>query len=328
MADSDSNPQWKEVLEFVRTQTKNDWDRFDRLFKYTASAISLMTVVGIGALVYFVGRSFSEGREEMRRVTKAEVENIRAEVRKRIESEFQTPQIRDVVRGVARDRAGQELNTIIKEEVSMQVQLAVKRQEGAIREAVNNETRRAVLALEPTIKSIVSTQVGTKITEAIRPLDTALARYREVLHTGSIATTAMAGSRSAHSELSSLMNSQNPDIREIATWALGAVDEELFDMLRGQPLNSDVGPEVLVQLSSHQSPTLRLKAVERMGVTKDRRYIPRIMEIIKSDPNIRVLRAALIAFSRDTGVALESWDEPAARTALQWWEHHQSEFKP
>jgi hypothetical protein len=85
------SPQWREVLTFIQTQTANDWARFERLFKYTAGAIALITAFGGAALVYFVGHSLSESREEMRRVTTAEVDNMRAEVRKRIESEFQTP---------------------------------------------------------------------------------------------------------------------------------------------------------------------------------------------------------------------------------------------
>jgi hypothetical protein len=44
-----------------------------------------------------------------------------------------------VVSAVAHERAGQELNNIIREEVSRQVKLAIKQQEGTIREEVGSE---------------------------------------------------------------------------------------------------------------------------------------------------------------------------------------------
>lgn len=62
MSPTPSPGDWKDVLEFVRTQTKNDWDRFDRLFKYTAGAISLITIVATTVLFYLVGHSLSEAR--------------------------------------------------------------------------------------------------------------------------------------------------------------------------------------------------------------------------------------------------------------------------
>jgi len=63
-----------------------------------------------------------------------------------------------------------------------------------------------------------------------------------------------------------------------------------------------------------------------MGILKDRRYIPQIIEIIRSDKNLRVLRSALIAFSRETDITITA-DEEGAKTALAWWEQHKSEFK-
>jgi len=239
MSPTPSPGDWKDVLEFVRTQTKNDWDRFDRLFKYTAGAISLITIVATTVLFYLVGHSLSEAREEMNKITSVEVEHVRSEVRARIEHEFQTPQIADVVRSVAREKATAELNRIIREEVARQVELAVKRE-------------------EPTIQSIVATQTGTRITKALQPLDATLSGYQQGLHTAMLATTAMAGSRAALADLRSATGSQDQNIRDIATWAIGAIGEE--DLASIQNLNPELTPEQLSGLLRSPYATLRQRA--------------------------------------------------------------------
>jgi hypothetical protein len=153
--------------------------------------------------------------------------------------------------------------------------------------------------------------------------------YREALHAGTLAITAMAGSRAAYSQLLSATTSQDQNIREIASWAVAAIAAENLDILRSQTLNPDLTPEQLSQFSTSPSAMMRTKAVERMGLTKDRRFVPRIIEIIRDDPNLNVLRAALIALTRaanDPVLVLPS-DEEGAKTALAWWEKHKSEFK-
>jgi hypothetical protein len=319
-------PDWKEVLDFVRSQTEKDRSYFDQLFKRTMWAIGLIVAAGIGLATFFGLRSLADMRNEMKKSTQAEVDNMRAEVRKRIESEFQTRQITELVRSVARERAQSEINRVIAAEVSRQVQSSVKKQESEIRRAVTEETQRAVRDLNPKINGIVAKQTGEKIDASLRPFQATLASYREVLHTGTLATAAMNGSRAAYFQLQPALKSQNHEIQEIAGWALTAMEDEKFDMMKAQTLNPDIKPEDLMMLSSSPSPTLRSKAAEAMGKSKDRKYMPRIVELIKSDPNLRVVRAGLVAFVQLTGETIQS-DEQGIEAAQKWWEKHNAEFK-
>jgi hypothetical protein len=230
----------------------------------------------------------------------AETERLRQQIRLRLDQEFETPRIHQVIESEARRYTATEAQSYI----TTQVDAGLKPFQAQVTQV------RQTLA---------------DVSNRLEPVKTAVDTYRDVLHTATLATTAMAGSRSAHRELNSLVNSQNADVRQIAGWALEAVDNELLDMLRNQTLNPELGREALLQLSRHSAPTMREKAVERMGVTKDRQYVPRIIEMIRSDPNIRVLRAALIAFNQETAVTVEA-DETGATLALKWWDEHKTEF--
>jgi hypothetical protein len=319
-------PDWKDVLDFVRNQGEKDRAYFDQLFRRTMWAIGIIVATGIGLATFFGLRSLADMKEEMKRQTQAEIGNMRAEVRKRIDAEFQTPEITRLVQTVARERASEEINRIIFEQVSRQVQAAVKGQEGEIRKAVSQETQGAVARLGSTIDEAVAKQIRPKVETSLRPLELELARYQEVLNVGAIANAAMNGSRAAYFQLKPALTSKNPQVQEIAVWATLALNDEQMESLKSQGLNPALTSETLTQLSSSASPTLRAKVVEAMGKSLDRKYIPRVIEMIKSDPNLRVLRAALIAFSQLTKSNFSS-DEDGIEKAQEWWTQHKSEFK-
>jgi hypothetical protein len=320
------DPDWKDVLEFVRTQGEKDRAYFDQLFTRTMWSIGLIIAVGIGLATFFGLRSLSDMKDEMRKQTQAEIANMRAEVRNRIDAEFQTPAITRLVQAVAKERASDEINRVIFEEVSKQVKAAVKSQEGEIRKAVTQETQSAVARLGSTIDATVAKQIKDKVEASVRPLELQVAGYREVLDTGAIANAAMNGSRAAYFQLKPALASKNPQVQEIAAWATAALDDERMELIKSHGLNPSLTFENLIQLSAIGSQTLRARAVQAMGESSDRKYIPRVIEIIKSDPNLRVLRAALIAFSQLTKSGFQS-DEDGIKKATEWWEQHKSEFR-
>jgi hypothetical protein len=320
------SPDWKDVLEFVRKQGAEDRAYFDHIFKRTTWGVSLILGVGLAVARFLGWRSLADAREQVRSQTQAEISNMRAEVRKRIDAEFQTPEITKIVQTVARERASQEINRIISEAVARQVQTVVKSQEDGIRKAITQDTQAAVARLAPTIDDVVAKQIRTKVESAINPLEDQLAKDREVLMIGAIANAAMNGSRAAYFKLKPALASQNPRVQEIAIWATLALDDEQFAMLKSGILNPDLTPEVLLQMASTGPATIRAKVAAGMGQSKDRRYIPRIVEMVRSDPDLRVLRAALNAFSALTGSNFKG-EEDGMKKAEEWWSQHKAEFK-
>jgi hypothetical protein len=141
------SPDWKDVLDFVRSQGEKDRAYFDQLFKRTVWSIGLIIIVGLAVVTFLGVRSLADMKNEMRAQTQAEIGNMRAEVRRRIDAEFQTPEITRLVQTVARERASEEINRIIFEQVSKQVQAAVKNQEGGIHKEVLQQTQNAVTRL-------------------------------------------------------------------------------------------------------------------------------------------------------------------------------------
>ena len=82
---------------------------------------------------------------------------------------------------------------------------------------------------------------------------------------------------------------------------------------------------MILGFSSNASPTLRAKAAEEMGKSRNRKYVPRIIEMIENDPNLRVLRAALGAltiFSNEP----TTMDRKGVEGAKKWWEKHKCEY--
>jgi HEAT repeat protein len=114
-------------------------------------------------------------------------------------------------------------------------------------------------------------------------------------------------------------------VKEIATWAYTAVSDEEYDILKNQPLNPALSFETIIGFSSDAAPTLRAKAVEQIGKSKNRKYVPRIIEMIENDPNIRVVRAALQAFVIFSDEPT-TMDRKGIEGAEKWWAKHKSEY--
>src|SRR5207248_2875537 len=77
---------------------------FERLFTKTIWCIGTVLVVGVGLATFFGFQTVNQIREDARKAAETELVNVRAEVRKRIDDEFRSEQIKKLVRDVAEDR--------------------------------------------------------------------------------------------------------------------------------------------------------------------------------------------------------------------------------
>ncbi len=160
-------------LEFAQNQIEKDRGFYKYVYGFAASFIAVMVALA----GFFQYTSTSQMRTEMRVSLDAELErdkaeitslgvqaqatvaqelaNVRTEVQKRIDTEFQSENIAARIRDAARSITEKQLETIIRAETSSQVAKGIKNQQPFIQKTVEDQTKEAVKALEPTISSSV-----------------------------------------------------------------------------------------------------------------------------------------------------------------------------
>jgi hypothetical protein len=75
-----------------------------------------------------------------------ELSNVRTEAQKRIDTEFRSENIANVVASAAKERTDRELTGIIRSETATQVAKSIQDQAPAIQRSVEDQTREAVKA--------------------------------------------------------------------------------------------------------------------------------------------------------------------------------------
>jgi hypothetical protein len=104
-------PEWKEVMDAVNMLAERDRAYLDRLVKYTFSAIGIVAAVVLAAGAYFYGKSLNEAREGIRVIAESE---FKREVNARINAQFDTPQIRQLVAEKAQEFTASRAAEIIQ----------------------------------------------------------------------------------------------------------------------------------------------------------------------------------------------------------------------
>jgi len=143
----------------------------------------------------------------------------------------------------------------------------------------------------------------------------------------SYAAQALNGSRAAYKQLKVGVGSANPDVREIALWAYRAIYDELIQAAVPRGLNQTLTVDFVMELSKSQSDHFRLRAAEEMGRRKDRKFVPRLMQMIESDPNHRVTNKALNSWASYSGESMTNDLENNVGVARKWYAKHKSEYE-
>lgn len=167
-------------FEFAQNQIEKDRGFYKHLYSYAVGFLAFMVVV----TGYFQYHSVDQMRSDMQTSVDAEIKrdsaqmealraqatevstdaqstvnqelaDVRTQVQRRIDTEFQSDNITTLVAAAARERTGKELAGIIQTEVSAQVAKGIQEQNPVIRQAVEEQTKQAVKDLQPTISSAV-----------------------------------------------------------------------------------------------------------------------------------------------------------------------------
>jgi len=160
------DPDSKKILEFVQSQAKDDRTAFDVIHKRTMWYIAVFIAAASGIAFYLQWNSLSQLRDQARSQTDEAIKSMQVEVRKRIETEFETERIQNLIKAAAVTAVTAKANAETNKLIAAEVKSAVAGQRYVIDSAVREETRRAVHNLTPTIDNAVATQAQAKVDAA------------------------------------------------------------------------------------------------------------------------------------------------------------------
>ncbi len=323
-------------LQFAQTQIEKDRIFFGSLYKI-AAAFLLLLVAGAGVLQY---SSIAQMRADMASSVNAtiveantkiaqELSNVRAEVAKRVDNEFRGENITSLVIKAAKERTANELQNIIRAEVSGQVAKGLEDQAPEIRQIIEGQTKDAVIALEPTIRSAVDKATQQQVHVTVEPIRAQMGSYDLLIQLGNLATLARGDDRPAFEYLLQVVagnrpESQNADVRKLAESTATAI---IYDKKVGVQLQLQFkipqAPDAMRQSLRSKNPIERQAALDNYP-ENDKTILPILVEMIKTDKSISVTYKSVQRFNALTKQEFEFW---RTDDLLAWWRDHEGEFR-
>jgi hypothetical protein len=168
----------RELLTFLREEgeanrksLREEAEANRKLLNDTLKIAAIPLSVIIAAAGFFGWRSLSDLKEsfqnEAKQETQVEISRMQQEIREKLKAQFETPQLKQMVREAATTQTGQVLRPLIEREVSSDVSNSVKAQQPTIHSTILSETHKEVDALKPDIDSIVTTRVNATVDQSV-----------------------------------------------------------------------------------------------------------------------------------------------------------------
>ena len=336
----------RRYLEFAQNQANADRAYFKYLFGWTATFIAALVI----AAGFFGYRSVEQLRDDVKTSVDAELQkahndvsgavdgmksearkelaSTRTEVRKRIDDEFRTDQITTLVRTAAKDRTEGELQGIIRSETATQVAKGIQDQAPAIQRTVEDETKRAVRDLQPTINSIVGSETQAQVQKSVVPIQSQLKVYGDLIRTGTLATLAKSDDRSAFDELVRIAIGSIPatnDEKRVANSTVVAIIREVTSGLHlGYQFKEKQTTESMKKiLVTSRFANDKIAAIDNYP-REDRSILPLLVQLIEFDGSITVVNTAFRHFNALTKQSFQFPDYAAVET---WWNQNKESFQ-
>ena len=339
------SPELKEILAFTESENEKHRAFFEMLYKWTASALTIIVVV-IGALIAFVGwHTISDIRKQAQAATEDEVKatrqqaqavmsdellRMRREISGRLDSEFQTPIIRSTVSDAARTQTQSAMMPLIRSEVHLQVSSGVSREQAAIKTVLTEEAHKSIAALKPTIEATVAKQVDAEVrtavkSEVIAKIDPELKQLQASASLSTLITSAQSGDGPSFDTLSVM--SANPVVDESTRASAGRVVRSLIQSHNGPYIGlsfkTKVPQEKRIDYLKSTNPLEREAAINQLSQEYVKDHIEEIFQMMISDQSLEVREASYIKCKAFTKADFLNLDMSGA---LQWWSEHSKEF--
>ncbi len=329
------------TVEFIQGQIEKDRTFYKYLYSFAAGVIAILA--GLAVVVSYT--SIGQMRADMKASVDAELErdkaeiaalraqaqttvstelqNVHAEVQKRVDTEFKSENINTTIRDVAKRMTERELQGIIRSEVAAQVAKAIEQEKPTIQKAVENETKRAVHELEPTIKGIVTKEIQTQVQQSVAPIREQMIGYGEMIRVGNLCTLARNGDRRAFDQLDMLANaSALPDVKKVAQATELAIMREK-NFIQRSPLHMPGTPVELKRImTTGSNTTTRLAAIDSYPMS-DASIVPTLVQIINNDDDIDVIVTAFNSLDLRTG---QRFRFPNYEGLNDWWNKNKDRY--
>jgi hypothetical protein len=328
-------------LEFAQGQIQKDRDFYKHL--YTLASLFLALMIGVG--IYLTSSSLSQMRADMKasieseakalhaqaEATKSEatttvsreLANVHAEVQNRLNTEFKSEAITELIAKAAKERTDSAITGIIHEETARQVSLGIQEQAPEIKKNVEEETRNAVKALQPTITGIISDQLQAEVKNAVAPVEATMKAY---LNLNVLSALARNDDREAFDQLMAMGNGEAAgDIKTLAAATALEVVREKTNVFRrlGRQFKEKQTPQAMLNIigTSTFIPD-RLTALDNYP-PDDVSILPVLVKIIRSDQNLEMVATAFSSFDSRTK---QEFQFPDYAGVVSWWDKNHDQF--
>jgi hypothetical protein len=337
----------RELLTFLREESASARDHLrnqaneDRELLTNTIKIVALPLTAVVAVVAFLGfKSLADLKEtiqqEARNETKTEITRLKtetesqiktmqSEIRQRLDQQFQTQTLRDIVKDAAREQTQTSARPLILGEVAKQVKSRVDAEQGNIRTAVTNQTQAAVKEMAPQIDKMVKENVDSKIQTQVAPVQSQIVALRR------------------DADLQSLINRMNADDAQafdvIVRIRLDSLDQAEQALLKssvksvievhntglvlGRNFLQPHTDEQAMAMLSDSEPTTREAVLGQVGNKSEVLSLLKVVEILANDPSLNVRAAAHRIFNGRTNQKFTILDKDST---LRWWTLHRDEF--
>ncbi|HWF37670.1 MAG TPA: hypothetical protein VG322_04075 [Candidatus Acidoferrales bacterium] len=333
-------------LEFAQGQIEKDRSFYKHLYAYAAAFLAFMIAVA-GIFSYnsvnqmrndiktSVDAELTNEKAEIAKATtdaesqvRDELANVRVEVQKRLDTEFQSENIKTLVANAARERTERELAGIIRSEASQQVAKGITEQRPLIQKTVEDQTKDAVNQLQPTIKTLVAEAAENQVNTSVAPIRDQMKTYGDFIRIGTMATLARNDDRTSLDYLLQVAlgkkpESANPDLRKLAEATASAVIADTESGLYlARSFKQTQSPEAMKNFMRSNNRLEREAALDSYP-QNDKTILPILVEIIRTDQSISVVYKATSRLNALTNQSFEFW-----KTAdiLAWWDRNRTSF--
>lgn len=263
-----------------------------------------------------VARTKNEAQEKVQ----TELENVRAEVQKKIDTEFRSENIKGLIATAVQDRTNKELTNVIHSEASIQVAKGIKEQGDTIQKAVEDQTKESVKALQPTISASIEKATKEQVNVSVEPIRIKLAEYGNYIKVGNAAALAHGDDRKSFGYLMQVAEglqqpeSSSEELRKLATATVLAIIKQVNSPIQ-TVYNISGTPDDLKKLMLSQNLFDRITALDSYP-KNDPSILPTLIILIKDDPSITSLNKAVILFDSLTKQTFKFYQ---SNDLLNWW---------
>jgi len=333
--------QTQELLKFLREENsanraaiRDDAVANRQLLLDTVRLVSIPVAVLIAVAAWFGFKSISDLKgaleAEARQSTQVEVSRMQNEIRGRISEQFQTPALQKMVKEAAAEQTKTASEPLIKQEVATQVKARVDTERPTIVAAVTEQTKAAVKQMGPQIDQQVRDSVEAKVQHQVEPVIQKLNTLKSDADLQRLIIRMDNDDAVAFDQLLAILSeTTNVETTDLVRTAItDVVERHETAVTMGRDFKAPLTETqmLVIMMDTSHPPVDRETAIDKLlgTSTQNRSLVPKLVEVITSDPSLNVRCHAGRAFNNLTSQHFKCLDKP---DQLAWWQANKKAFE-